>query len=97
MTDSLLETIEIPLSRPYEIDGVSHDKLIMFEPKLRDKILYSKDKGTEDEKSARMIARLLNVKDTDLMNLPSCDYTRLEDAFNEMVKDPVDRNMKLFS
>lgn len=44
-----------------------------------------------------MIARLLNVKDTDLMNLPSCDYTRLEDAFNEMVKDPKERNMKLFS
>lgn len=96
MTDSLLETIEIPLSRPYEIDGVSHNKLTMFEPKLRDKVLYSKDQGTETERSARMIARLLNLKDTDIMNLPSCDYTRLEDAFNEMVKDPADRNMKLF-
>lgn len=97
MPNSLLETIEIPLSRPYEINGVKHEVLTMFEPKLRDKILYSKDKGTEDEKSARMIARLLNVEDKDLMNLPSCDYTRLEDAFNEMVKDPVDRNMNLFS
>lgn len=97
MTTSLLETIEIPLSRPYEIDGVKHDKLTMFEPKLRDKILYGKDKGTDDEKSARMIARLLNIKDTDLLNLPSCDFSRLEAAFNEMVKDPAERNTKLFS
>ncbi|HCM9243473.1 TPA: phage tail assembly protein [Enterobacter bugandensis] len=97
MTDSLFETIDIPLSRPYEIDGVVHDKLTMFEPKLRDKLLYSKDKGTDVEKTARMIARLLNVKDTDILNLPSCDFTRLEEAFNELVKDPADRNETLFS
>ncbi|MNC51973.1 hypothetical protein D3C75_1012920 [compost metagenome] len=93
MTASLLDSIEIPLSRPYEINGVAHDKLVLFEPKLRDKILYSKDKGTPEEKSARMIARLLNLEDKDLMNLPDCDFTRLEDAFNEMVKDPSDRKM----
>lgn len=91
MTVSLLDSIEIPLSRPYEINGVTHDKLVMFEPKLRDRILFSKDKGEPEEKSARMIARLLNLEEKDLMNLPDCDYSRLEDAFNEMVKDPNER------
>ncbi|MEB5748653.1 phage tail assembly protein [Leclercia adecarboxylata] len=93
MTTSLLDSVEIPLSRPYEINGVKHDKLVMFEPKLRDKILFSKDKGDPEEKSARMLARLLNLEEKDLLNLPACDYARLEDAFNEMVKDPSDRNL----
>lgn len=94
MTTVLLDSIEIPLSRPYEINGVKHASLTMFEPKLRDKILFSKDKGEPEEKSARMLARLLNLEDKDLLNLPACDYARLEDAFNELVKDPSDRNLK---
>lgn len=97
MPNSLLESMEVPLSRPYEIAGEKHDKLVMFEPKLRDKILFSKDKGDPEEKGARMIARLVNLQESDLLNLPACDYKRLEDAFNEMVKDPSERNMTLFS
>ncbi len=97
MPHSLLESMKVPLSRPYEINGVKHEELVMFEPKLRDKILFSKDKGDPEEKSVRMIARLVNVEEKDLLNLPSCDYTRLEDAFNEMVKAPSERNATLFS
>ncbi|WP_346773242.1 phage tail assembly protein, partial [Salmonella enterica] len=31
----------IPLSRPYTIDGVECEELVMYEPKLRDRIMFS--------------------------------------------------------
>ncbi|WP_139775356.1 phage tail assembly protein, partial [Salmonella enterica] len=55
--ETFLDSMIIPLSRPYTIDGVEYSELTMYEPKLRDKILFSKDKGDIEEKSARMMAR----------------------------------------
>ena len=90
--ESLLDSMTIPLSRPYTIDGTEHKELVMCEPKLRDKILFSKDKGDLEEKTARMMARLLNIDEKALYDLPACDYTKLENAFNELVKDPSERS-----
>lgn len=86
----------IKLSRPYSIDGSEPvETLKMSEPKLLDKILFSKDKGSDDERSVRMIARLLNLdNETSLYQLPACDYDKLESAFNELVKDPSERSKK---
>lgn len=89
--ESLLDRMTITLSRPYVIDGTEHTELVMHEPKLRDRIMYSKDKGDAEERSARMIARLINVDVAALHDLPECDYSKLEEAFNEMVKPPEDR------
>lgn len=89
--ETFLDSMIIPLSRPYTIDGVEYSELTMHEPKLRDKILFSKDKGDTEEKTARMMARLLNVSEQALYDLPSCDYSRIEDAFNELVKMPTER------
>ncbi|EEC0294465.1 phage tail assembly protein [Salmonella enterica subsp. enterica] len=89
--ETFLDSMIIPLSRPYTIDGVEYSELTMFEPKLRDKILFSKDKGDTEEKTARMMARLLNVSEQALYDLPACDYSRIEDAFNELAKMPTER------
>ncbi|ECI6683351.1 phage tail assembly protein [Salmonella enterica] len=89
--ESLLDSMTIPLSRPYIIDGTEHKELVMCEPKLRDRIMFSKDKGDEEERSARMISRLINVDVKALYDLPDCDYSKLEAAFNEMVKPPEKR------
>ncbi|EIU1267187.1 phage tail assembly protein [Salmonella enterica subsp. enterica serovar Agbeni] len=93
--NSLLDEMVIPLSRPYTIDGVERDSITIREPKLRDRLLYSKDKGVSEERSARMIARLANLDISALHGLPDCDYSKLEDAFNEMVKVPEDRKQIL--
>ncbi|EBZ1060574.1 phage tail assembly protein [Salmonella enterica subsp. enterica serovar Isangi] len=90
--ESLLDSMTIPLSRPYIIDGTEYKEMVMYEPKLRDKILFSKDKGDFEEKTARMMARLLNVDEKSLYDLPACDYAKLENAFNELVKDPSERS-----
>lgn len=89
--ETFLDSMIIPLSRPYTIEGVEYSELTMHEPKLRDKILFSKDKGDIEEKSARMMARLLNVSEQALYDLPACDYSRIEEAFNELVKTPTER------
>ncbi|MEB8638664.1 phage tail assembly protein [Cronobacter muytjensii] len=91
-----LDRVVIKLSRPVEIGGQTVEQLELFEPTLRDKILFSKDKdGTELEQEVRMMARLMNIADPlQLYNLPSCDYTKLQKAFDELVKDPADRKMK---
>lgn len=93
--NSLLDEMIVPLSRPYTIDGVERNTITIREPKLRDRILYSKDKGDAEERSARMIARLANLDISALHGLPDCDYSKLESAFNEMVKTPEDRKQIL--
>ncbi|MGU9777960.1 phage tail assembly protein [Salmonella enterica] len=92
--DSFLESMTITLSRPYSINGGEpRETLVMNEPKLVDKILFSKDKGSEEERTVRMMARLLNLEsETHLYQLPACDYSKLEIAFNEMLKDPSERS-----
>lgn len=89
--NSLQDSMTVKLSRPYAIDGEERTELVMHEPKLRDRIMYSKDKGDAEERSARMISRLINVDITALHDFPDCDYSKLESAFNEMVKPPKER------
>ncbi|MCP9660864.1 phage tail assembly protein [Escherichia fergusonii] len=89
--DSLLESMTIILSRPLNVNGTDYDTITIREPKVRDRILFSKDRGDPEEKTARMLARLANFDEKDLYGLPSCDYAKLEEAFNELVKPPADR------
>ncbi|MEB5674123.1 phage tail assembly protein [Escherichia coli] len=93
--ESLLDSMTVTLSRPFEINGVTVETITVREPKLRDRILFSKDKGDAEEKTARMLARLANLNIEDIYSLPSCDYMKMEEAFNELVKTPADRKQIL--
>ncbi|HFP5351387.1 TPA: phage tail assembly protein [Escherichia coli] len=93
--ESLLDSMTVTLSRPFEINGVTVETITVREPKLRDRILFSKDKGDAEEKTARMPARLANLNIEDIYSLPSCDYMKMEEAFNELVKIPTDRKQIL--
>ncbi|EES3796557.1 TPA: phage tail assembly protein [Escherichia coli] len=93
--ESLLDSMTVTLSRPFEINGVTVETITVREPKLRDRILFSKDKGDAEEKTARMLARLANLNIEDIYSLPSCDYMKMEEAFNELVKIPTDRKQIL--
>ncbi|HGX2780432.1 TPA: phage tail assembly protein [Escherichia coli] len=93
--ESLLDSMTVTLSRPFEINGVTVETITVREPKLRDRILFSKDKGDAEAKTARMLARLANLNIEDIYSLPSCDYMKMEEAFNELVKIPTDRKQIL--
>ncbi|MEX3086129.1 phage tail assembly protein [Escherichia coli] len=93
--ESLLDSMTVTLSRPFEINGATVETITVREPKLRDRILFSKDKGDAEEKTARMLARLANLNIEDIYSLPSCDYMKMEEAFNELVKTPTDRKQIL--
>ncbi|ECA8972920.1 phage tail assembly protein [Salmonella enterica subsp. enterica serovar Omuna] len=93
--ESLLDSMTVTLSRPFEINGAKVETITVREPKLRDRILFSKDKGDVEEKTARMLARLANLNIEDIYALPSCDYMKMEEAFNELVKTPGDRKQIL--
>lgn len=93
--ESLLDSMTVTLSRPFEINGTTVETITVREPKLRDRILFSKDKGDAEEKTARMLARLANLNIEDIYSLPSCDYMKMEEAFNELVKTPTDRKQIL--
>jgi len=91
--DYPLDKMIVVFSRPVVIGGKEVDLIEMMEPTLRDRIMYDKDKdGCEVEQEARMIARLINAEDEKaIYGLPACDYKKLQDAFNQMVKEPAAR------
>ena len=58
------------------------------EPLVRDRIAFTKDRGTEEEKEARMIAQLCNLSEQDIWLLTAADYAQLTDAFNVFMLPP---------
>ncbi|KZP59274.1 hypothetical protein A3N37_22425 [Enterobacter ludwigii] len=54
----------------------------------RKRIAFSKDRGSEEEKEARMIALLCNLSEQDIWQLTAADYAQLLDAFNVFMLPP---------
>ena len=73
----------VTLFTPITLDGGAVlERIEMREPLVRDRIAFTKDRGTEEEKGARMIAQLCNLSEQDIWLLTAADYAQLTDAFN---------------
>jgi len=88
----------IKLYTPIELeDSTVLEQVTMREPLVRDRIAYSKDRGTEEEKEARMIASLCNLAEKDIWLLTAADFSQLTDAFNVFMLPPEKRQSKELS
>ena len=83
------ETRTITLFTPVTLEGGAVlNQITMREPLVRDRIAFTKDRGTEEEKEARMIAQLCNISEQDIWLLTAADYAQLTDAFNVFMLPP---------
>lgn len=83
------ETRTITLYTPVTLEGGAVlEHISMREPLVRDRIAFTKDRGTEEEKEARMIAQLCNLSEQDIWLLTAADYPQLTDAFNVFMLPP---------
>lgn len=86
------ETRTIKLYSPVALDnGGVLEQVIMREPLVRDRIAYSKDRGNDEEKEARMIALLCNLSEQEIWLLTAADYAQLTDTFNVFMLPPEKR------
>ena len=86
------ETRVIKLYSPVTLEnGSALNEVTLREPLVRDRIAYSKDRGSEEEKEARMIALLCNLSEQDIWQLTAADYAQLLDAFNVFMLPPEKR------
>lgn len=86
------ETRMIKLYSPVSIEnGGLLEQVTIREPLVRDRIAFSKDHGSEEEKEARMIALLCNLSEQDIWQLTAADYAQLLEAFNVFMLPPADR------
>ncbi|MBZ6390642.1 MAG: phage tail assembly protein [Pantoea dispersa] len=89
------ETRVITLYTPVTLEGgVTLNEVRLREPLVRDRIAFSKEKGSEDEKEARMLAQLCNLSEQDIWQLTAADYAQLTDAFNVFMLPPAERPKK---
>ena len=72
-------SVDVELSFPREIDGVTRNSLTMRRPNVSDQVDASKAKGSEAEKAVFGLARLCDVAPDDILKLDSVDF----DALNE--------------
>lgn len=72
-------------------NGGQLEQVTLREPLVRDRIAFSKDRGSEEEKEARMIALLCNLSEQDIWQLTAADYAQLLDAFNVFMLPPEKR------
>lgn len=73
-------TINVPLSRPIDIDGAKVKALTMREPIVDDQLAVQGAGGPVEQEMA-LIANLCMVKATDLRKMPLRDYYRLKVAY----------------
>jgi hypothetical protein len=86
------ETRVIKLYSPVSFEnGGLLEQVTLREPLVRDRIAFSKDRGSEEEKEARMIALLCNLSEQDIWQLTAADYAQLLDAFNVFMLPPEKR------
>lgn len=89
------ETRVITLYTPVKLEGgVMLNDVTLREPLVRDRIAFSKDRGGEEEKEARMLAQLCNLSEQDIWQLTAADYGQLLDAFNVFMLPPAERPKK---
>lgn len=69
-------------------NGSQLTEVAMCEPTVRDRITREKDRGSEGEKDARMLALLCNMNEQDVYALTAADYLQLEEAFNVFMLPP---------
>lgn len=83
------ETRVITLFTPVPLNsGVVLSDVTLREPRVRDRITFAKDRGSEEEKEARMIALLCNLSEQDIWQLTAADYAQILDAFNVFMLPP---------
>ncbi|EUD12398.1 phage tail assembly protein [Providencia alcalifaciens] len=86
------ETRTIKLYTPIILDGgVELTEITFREPVVRDRIAFAKDRGSEEEKEARMIAQLCGLSEQDIWQLTAADYAQLTDTFNVFMLPPAKR------
>ncbi|WP_368900350.1 phage tail assembly protein [Mixta calida] len=86
------DTAIITLYTPLKLDGGgSLDQITMREPLVRDRIAFAKDRGTDEEKEARMLAQLCNLSEQDIWQLTAADYQQLQEKFEVFMLPPVKR------
>lgn len=79
----------IPLYTPLTLqNGTQLTEVTMREPTVRDRIIREKDRGSEGEKDARMLALLCNMNEQDVYALTAADYLQLEEVFNVFMLPP---------
>lgn len=69
-------------------NGSQLTEVAMREPTVRDRITREKDRGSEGEKDARMLALLCGMNEQDVYALTAADYLQLEEAFNVFMLPP---------
>ncbi|KAB7896017.1 hypothetical protein ASE93_12285 [Serratia sp. Leaf50] len=85
-----LETIT--LYSPLTLENGSELKTVtMREPLVRDRLVYAKDRGTEEAREARMLALLCGINDNDMESLTAADMIQLQDTFNNFMLPPAKR------
>lgn len=69
-------------------NGSQLTEVAMRESTVRDRITREKDRGSEGEKDARMLALLCGMNEQDVYALTAADYLQLEEAFNVFMLPP---------
>jgi len=73
--------VDIPLSRPMNIDGAQINVLRMREPTVADQLASEEMKGSDSAKEIAMFANLCEVTPDDIKRLTLKDYKKLQVAF----------------
>ena len=77
--------IDIPLSRPMNIDGAQIKVLRMREPTVADQLVSEEMKGSDSAKEIAMFANLCEVATDDIKRLTLKDYKKLQVAFMDFI------------
>lgn len=85
-------TTTIELYSPLQLaDGSLLEEVTMREPLVRDRIAFSKARGTDEEKEAKMLADLCNINESDMTMITTADYLQLTEAFQVFMLPPKKR------
>jgi hypothetical protein len=68
----------ITLDFPFEFDGERIEKLTMRRSKMGDRIWASKQGGTDEEKTAKLMARLCDTKPEVIAKLDDVDADKVD-------------------
>ncbi|MEG3135537.1 phage tail assembly protein [Rouxiella sp. T17] len=72
-------------------NGSELTTITMREPLVRDRLVYAKDRGNEEEKETRMLALLCDINDEDMQSLTMADQIQLQETFNRFMLPPAKR------
>lgn len=72
-------------------DGSQLEEVTMREPLVRDRLAFSKDRGTDQEKEIHMLTSLCGLNEPDMLSLTSADYIQILDTFNAFMLPPAKR------